>query len=447
MFQQSVLRHMVDEEAFCFMCTEHLRSNFFENAALGWIFGAIQRHSVAYSRPPNFMVLYEELRRLDPLLAAQYQPTLDAIYRTPPSEPEYVGSKVMDFVKRNVFFESFEYVRKLYNDGKADDAYDAWQRASEDIQKISLEQVDRGFFFEDFEARHSQRVHAANTFDFSTFSTGIPELDLVLDGGLSLGELGAWIAYQKVGKSYMLAWLAFYAVRALQIPVLVTVHEGSREYWEARLDAAWADTFVNLVKRGELTHERHREMAAEYEQLKGLLVVRGYTKGEQTWSANAQDIYGELKDLRVRHGFRPKMIVIDYADLLRARTHANSETEHQTAAWRDIKTLTSADQGYAIWTASQAQRKNPRADRDPDFVVRAEHVADAIGKVRTADFYGSINRTMEEKQNHRARLFAEDYRGGEAGKIIEVETDYGHGRFVRSIISQRDAPVVPSADA
>jgi hypothetical protein len=80
---------------------------------------------------------------------------------------------------------------------------------------------------------------------------------------------------------------------------------------------------------------------------------------------------------------------------------------------------------------------------DPNFLVRSEHIADAIGKVRVADFYGSINRTIQEKEQDRARLFAEDYRKGEAGRVIEVATDYGHGRFVRSVLRSSAAPPPP----
>ena len=66
--------------------------------------------------------------------------------------------------------------------------------------------------------------------------------------------------------------------------------------------------------------------------------------------------------------------------------------------------------------------------------VRSDETADAIGKVRVSDIYGSLNRTSEEKEEGKARVFIEDYRSGPSGaaRIIHVRTDYDNGRFVRN---------------
>lgn len=436
-FQRASLRLMLEDDGFCALALRHFRPSYFESAAMGWVFTMIEQHHAAYQRPPSLLATYESLRQLDPLVAQQYQPTVDAIAQTPATDEDFIRDRVVDFVRRNLFVEGFENARRLYNRGDVDAAYDFWQRRSEEIQQINLGGADRSFFFDDFEARFKSRQAHGAAVHTHTFSTGIPDLDDVLDGGLSKGELGGWIAYQKTGKSMMLVWLAFWAVRANRVPVLVTVHEGGREYWENRLDAAFANTFVTAVSRGQLDRAAHRDLVEEYREMRQLLVIRGYTKDEGVWNATALDIAGELKELRTRWGFRPSMIVVDYADLLRARPGmgASSETEHQTHAVRDLKALTDQDRGYAIWTAFQAQRKNPKADVDDNFVVHAENVSDAAAKFRVPDFYGSINRTVEEKQTDRARLFAEDYRGGLGGRVIPVDTDYANGRFIRSILS------------
>lgn len=440
-FQLASLRLMLEDDAFCMLGLEHFKPTFFENAALAWCFSMITEHYQRYARPPSAVALYDYLRGLDPLVAQQYQATVAAVEATAVTEPQFISDRVVEFVKRNMFVEGFEQARRLYNKGDVESAYDFWQKRADELHTLTLGAVDRGFYFDDFEERVKRRRTMAIATSLHTFATGIPDLDAVLNGGLSLGELGAWIAYQKVGKSMLLAWFVFFALRALRIRVLVTVHEGSREFWEERLDAAFAHVLTSLVRRGEMNADLHRRMVDEFRELRGLLVIRGFTKSEKSWNANVGDILKELRELRARKGFVPQMIVVDYADLLRAREGRDlSETQHQTAAWRDLKTLTTMDQGYAIWTASQAQRKPPRADRDPEFLLRSESIADAIGKVRVADFYGSINRTTMEKEARRARLYAEDYRHGRAGVVIPVETDYDNGRFVKSVLQAYVAP-------
>jgi KaiC/GvpD/RAD55 family RecA-like ATPase len=436
-----MLRLMIEDEGFCILATQQLEGHYFENPALTWLYGRIRDHQVSYSRPPSFLALYEYLRDLDPTIAQQYQPVIVQLEQTPVTDPQFITDRIVDFVKRNLFVAGMEEARALYNKGATDDAFDFWMRRGEEINQVSLGAVDRGWFFLELPERQRRRQYQAAASHLHTFSTGIPDLDKILNGGLSLGELGIWIAKHKTGKSMLLAWLVFYAVRALRVPVLVTVHEGGREYWEDRLEASFAHTVTALVTRGELDPATHQRLVDEYRELSQLLVIRGYTKDEGTWNATVGDIYAEVKDLRTRYGFRPKMIVCDYGDLLKSQFKADSETAHQTAAFKDLKSLSDKDQGYAVWTASQAQRLPARADRDPTYLIRAEQVADAIGKVRVADFYGSLNRTHDEERENRIRLFAEQYRKNQAGRVIELETDYGRSRFVKSVLSSEAAPV------
>jgi replicative DNA helicase len=439
-FQRAAIRLAIEDEAFCHLACSHLEPSYFENAALTWVFGRVKEHWLRYARPSSFIALHEYLRELDPMVAQTYAPTVMQLEQTPVAEQQFIADKIVEFVKRNLFVAGMEQARALYNKGDVDGAFDFWMRRGDEINRVSLGIVDRGFFFEEVDERQQRREYKARAGHLFTFSTGIPDLDAILNGGLSIGEFGMWFAKQKAGKSMLLLWFAFFAVRALRIPVLVTVHEGGREYWEDRLESAFAHTVTSLVSRGEMDPATHARLLDEYRELKKLLVIRGYTKGEGTWNANVGDIESELHELRVRYGFVPKMIIPDYADLLRSRYKAETERDHQTEAAKDLATL--AERGYAIWSASQVQRLPPAADRDPRYLIRAEQVADAIGKARIPTFYGSINRTKEEQKNQRVRLYAEEYRHGEAGRIIEVETDYSRARFVRSVLAAHDAPML-----
>lgn len=436
-----MIRLMLEDEGFCLLATKHLEPHYFDNQTLTWLFTKIRDHQIRYERPPALLALYEYVRELDPMLASQYQSAVVQIEQTPLADPQFIVDKVVEFVQRNMFVAGMQELRALYNKGDVNAAFDEMMRKADEISRVKLQGVDRSFFFLEFEQRQRRRQYETLASHLHTFSTGIPDLDRVLKGGLSLGELGVWIAKHKAGKSMLLVWLVFYAVRALRIPVLVTVHEGGREYWEDRIESAFAHQLTSLVTRGDLDAQTHQRLVDEYRELSRLLVIRGYTKDEGTWNATVGDIYAELKDLRTRYGFRPKLVVVDYGDLLKSQFRADTETQHQTAAFKDLKALTDKDQGYAIWTASQAQRLPARADRDPKYLIRAEQVADAIGKVRVADFYGSINRTYDEEQSNRIRIFAEQYRHGQAGRLIDVETDYGRSRFVKSIIDSKPAPI------
>jgi len=70
-------------------------------------------------------------------------------------------------------------------------------------------------------------------------------------------------------------------------------------------------------------------------------------------------------------------------------------------AYADIKTLSPG--GYAIWTASQAQR--PKSDIEiDDSVLSFRNAEDCYVKAQKVDFIGSINQTKAGAKSKKAKL-------------------------------------------
>ncbi len=133
------------------------------------------------------------------------------------------------------------------------------------------------------------------------------------------------------------------------------------------------------------------------------------------------DIEAELRRLLRNFGWRPDLIIIDYADLMtgREKKYYRNETESQRAAYRDVKRLT--NRGYAIWTASQAQRPSKKQMEDM-HVLYSNSVADTYEKVRAADYLGSLNQTPDEKKANTMRLYFEMYRDNLADQLVQIRS-------------------------
>jgi replicative DNA helicase len=249
--------------------------------------------------------------------------------------------------------------------------------------------------------------------------TGIPELDHILGGGLRKGEMGVWIAYPKRGKSTLLVNHGAQAVRRGDFKVLHYVLEGSRKMVENRYDSVFAQEEYSRIKDGSLTTESWQRLQYEYQSYRQKLIIRGLT---ERWTYSVADLQEEMRELKQRYNWVPDALVVDYGDLLRAReSHLHTEVEVQRSAFRDLKTL--ANRGYALWTASQAQR--PKEDLETSTeILQSRKIADCYDKIRVADFLGTINQTQEERQSKQARLFAELYRDNAAGQVILVYADF-----------------------
>jgi len=413
-YQRELLRMVCEDQIFSNAVSKWLKPEFFGEGTLAWAYSLIERHREQYNVTPSTGVLVNEAAKLDPQVRQLYAASMDRVSQMPFRDEQWLKDSVVDFVQRNIFAEAYKQSKDLYNSGRVGEAYDVMQREMEEVRSVTWKLVDRGWLGKEFAQRNAERANYDPGME--AIPTGFPWLDNdILDGGLSLGELGIFVAYAKIGKSMVLVNFTARAVRGAFKRVLVCVLEGKRQQWEARLDACFSGQLYQEVKEG-LTGQAYQELMAQYRYFENNVVVRGFT---DEWDYTIEHIWQELRELRTHFGWVPDLIVIDYGDLLNGRGKFNSTYEEQKATFRDQKSL--ANRGYAVWTASQATRPKENADRP--HLIRARNIADCYEKVRVADFIGTINATPEEQDAGLIRIFAELYRDNSANKLYEHRCD------------------------
>lgn len=431
-FQKSLLRTLCEDDGFAHAIAKHLKPSFFENEVLAWAYAACQAHAVAYGGFPGLRTLVQKVQQLESKYRPVYEATLEQVATASLQDNAWMRDAVLDFAKRNVFVRAYQDSRILYNSGQVDQAYDLLMGELEEIRRTTWEPVDRSFYFEELPRRQNRRMN--NDPWAQAISTGMPWLDEVLDGGLSLGELGIWIGDAKGGKSAMLVNMGVAATRYQLRNTLHVVFEGARSQVENRYDSVFMDEWYTKVKRGDIDSEKYAQTWEQFQKMRRTLVIRAFT---EEWSYTIEDIHNEMKELWRQWGWRPDLIIIDYGDLLNGRArYYVSETAKQKDAFRDIKSL--ANRGYAIWSASQARRPEKGAEDRAHWLYSRE-IADCYEKVRIADFLGSLNSTRLEREHYVLRLLAEHYRDNEAGKRIAVYCNFG-----KMQILQRDGVTSPS---
>lgn len=444
-FQRKVIKLALLDDGFCTAAIQHVRPEMFESDALRWCWQNIMREREA-QRTPTALVLRDKLRHVEPVVQPRYAAMLQAIEQDQLREEHYVRYSLAEFVARNVFVAAYQDSQKLYNMGRVNDAIDVMKREADRAARISFASPARYWFYAELEDRQRQRKERARREYDYTFPTGIVGVDEVLDGGLSIGELGCWMGDAKAGKSIMLVHLACYAARALMRKVLLVLLEGSYLQTASRMDAWHAAELYNEVKRGTFSYEAFARLQDEYRSASDRLVIRQMT---DSWSYSAADIQTELTELAGNSGWRPAMLVVDYGDLLRSQTGKNlSEEQHQRDAFGDLQVLCKRDAGYAVWTVSQARRprglgKSAKDAKDDNGngeggevwrggkpVLSRGSMSDSYNKVRRVDFLGSINQDAEDKTRHEARLYLDIYRDNAADTVVKVKQDLNRMRFV-----------------
>lgn len=202
-FQGVLLKLLFQDREFSSGIGPYLAPVFFSNPAHRWAWEYALQYQQSLGGLPTLGWLINAAAQV-PHAGPLYQATIVMLRDKPVTDDVAVRQMTLDFVKRNVFKQAVLDSRDLYNSGKYGAAYDLMRERMSKLDAVSFQSVSRGFWAEQFAARHiARQSEEAQT---AAIPTGIPLLDAppphgVLDGGLRKGEVGIWLSLPKAGKA------------------------------------------------------------------------------------------------------------------------------------------------------------------------------------------------------------------------------------------------------
>ena len=116
----------------------------------------------------------------------------------------------------------------------------------------------------------------------------------------------------------------------------------------------------------------------------------------------------------ITRGFKPDVIIVDYADLLRPTSGLREKRHELETIYEQLRGL-AQEHKCCVWTASQTNRSGLNAE-----VITMESISEAFNKCFVADFILSISRTSEDKLNNTGRIFIAKNRNGVDGVIYPI---------------------------
>ena len=397
-FQENMCQLILYDRQYADQMKEILDINFLELTYLRVFVRKVFEYKEKYEVHPsaNIMttILRTELESENELAKKQVRNFFARMIKTQVQHTDFIKGTSIDFCRKQVLKEaiiksvpllknsSFEKVQKLINDamllGTSNDCgYD---------------------YIKDFEQRFL--ITARNP-----VSTGWDSIDRCMKGGHGRGELGVVVAPTGAGKSMALVHLGADAVKAGNTVVHITLE---------LLDTATAVRYDSCLTGIALPNIMdHKDKIFEHIQtLDGSLIIKEYP----TKSASTNTIKAYLNKLK-HSGMDIDMIIVDYADLLRA-TKATSEKRHELESIYEELRGIAQEFECPLWTASQTNRTGLNAD-----VITMESISEAFNKCFVADFIVSLARTTEDKQANTGRLHIAKNRNGPDGLVYDIFMD------------------------
>ena len=282
------------------------------------------------------------------------------------------------FTKRNELERAILAAADMLEKGE----YDPVEKLIKDAVQISLTK-DMGIqYFEDPRARIDKYFNSGGQ-----VSTGWPQMDKILYGGFSRGELNIFAGGSGSGKSLVMMNIALSWLQAGLSGVYVTL-ELSEELCSLRTDAMLTGMSTKDIRKDIDTTELKVKMVGKKS---GQYRVKGFPA-----QSNVNDIRSYLKEVQIQTGIKIDFVMVDYLDLVMPvsiKVNPNDQFIKDKYVAEELRNL-AKELNVLLVTASQLNRS---AVEEIEF--DHSHIAGGISKINTADNVFGIftSRAMKER--------------------------------------------------
>jgi KaiC/GvpD/RAD55 family RecA-like ATPase len=242
-------------------------------------------------------------------------------------------------------------------------------------------------------------------------STGWPQMDHILYGGFSRGELNIFAGGSGSGKSLVMMNLALNWLQQGLSGVYITL-ELSEELSTLRTAAMLTDTSTKDIRRDLDTTELKIKMAGKK--------AGAYRIKSLPAQSNVNDIRSFIKEYEIQTETKIDFVMIDYLDLIMPvsiKVNPNDQFIKDKYSAEELRNL-AIELGVLMVTASQLNRS---AVEEIEF--DHSHIAGGISKINTADFVFGIftSRAMKERGKYQMQCMKSRSSQGVGNK---VDLDY-----------------------
>ena len=242
-------------------------------------------------------------------------------------------------------------------------------------------------------------------------STGWPQMDRILYGGFSRGELNIFAGGSGSGKSLVMMNMALNWLQQGLSGVYITL-ELSEELCTLRTAAMLTDMSTKDIRRDLDSAELKVKMAGKK--------AGSYRIKSLPAQSNVNDIRSFIKEYEIQTETKIDFVMIDYLDLIMPvsiKVNPNDQFIKDKYSAEELRNL-AIELGVLMVTASQLNRS---AVEEIEF--DHSHIAGGISKINTADFVFGIftSRAMKERGKYQMQCMKSRSSQGVGNK---VDLDY-----------------------
>jgi KaiC/GvpD/RAD55 family RecA-like ATPase len=314
---------------------------------------------------------------------------------------EFFLTEFENFTKRQELERAILKAAELLEKGE----YDPVEKLVKDAVQISLQRDMGTDYFADPKERLNKYFNQGGQ-----VSTGWPQLDRLMYGGFSRGELNVMAGGSGSGKSLLMMNLAVNLLSQGLSGIYVTL-ELSEELAALRMDAMITGMSTKEIRKDLDTTELKVKIAAKKH---GRCRIKYFSA-----QSNINVIRSYVKELQIQTEKNIDFIMVDYLDLLSPATVKVGPSDifiKDKYVSEELRNL-AKELGVILVTASQLNRS---AVEEAEF--DHSHIAGGISKINSSDYVFGIftSRSMKERGKYQIQCMKSRSSTG-VGQKIELE--------------------------
>jgi replicative DNA helicase len=410
--QKEILATLLHDRYFLIQAIGLVDPNYFVADSYKFVCKLLFDFFHQYNQQPQIEYLVEEIRCHVKDDQKKYRyiidlREIDLIYEGNAVSRSYLLDKITEFAKQQAVRTAVYKICDLMKEGEKTNwptVYDIFKQAL-----IVAPNTDMGLDYfneiEDF-LDYIQKQEEST----ERFTSGFYPIDnCITGGGLSRGEIGAYVGLSGSGKSFALVQSAVQNIMAKKKVLYV-----STEMDSYRLAQRFTSYFTFLSQE-EVVLQANRQIVVEEvanrlsditsdQNDKNRLRIKQFPPG----TANIDDLRAYIAQLKLR-GFMPDLFILDYVGELKDFPDT-SVWESRQRLVRDLRGL-GVEENICILTALQPNRQGRKIVQEGQVMDDAE-IGDSYGQIRPLDACWSINQTREEVKAGVGKFFIMKHRHG-----------------------------------
>lgn len=389
--QKIFLRVMITEAELYTRVTNILNSENFDRS-LRPIVNLYKEHTTKYSILPD-----------STQIKAITGQDIDIITNFSPNQFDWFLDEFEAFTKRQELERAILKAADLLEK----DDFGPVEKLIKDAVQISLQKDMGTDYFYDPAARINKYFNSGGQ-----VSTGWPQMDRILYGGFSRGELNIFAGGSGSGKSLVMMNIALNWLQQGMSGVYITL-ELSEELTSLRTDAMLTMMGTKAIRKDINTTSLKVKMIGKKS---GQYRVKSLPA-----QSNVNDIRAYLKEVQIQTGIKIDFVMVDYLDLVMpvsVKVNPNDQFIKDKYVAEELRNL-AKEMSILMVTASQLNRS---AVDEIEF--DHSHIAGGISKINTADNVFGIftSRSMRERGKYQIQCMKSRSSTG-VGQKIDLDYD------------------------